>query len=193
MVAGIDLNEGVLVVDVPPIDAPNATTEKVKPMEAQQILKEIDATVLLQQELMRSDPLLASASSFLSVVCGGERKSTDDKNISEANVKMARPAKRVPPTIDRPPMSARCVEKQRVIRITVSESLLKEELAKDNLSLASIAAFRKAAYGDENSSSADQDRTNRGNRDITWCGDRPGQQTDRGIYIPDFSVGTVGG
>jgi len=58
----------------------------------------------------------------------------------------------------RPQPSARYIEKQRVIRITAAESLLKEELAKNNPSLTSIAAFRKAAYGDESHKKTGQDK-----------------------------------
>jgi len=155
---GTDTNKELLFVEAPLTDAPNVTTKKMRLMEAQRMIEEIDVTVLLQQELMKSDPLLASASFFLSAVCGGERKSRNDKNISDENVKMAGTALRVPPTIDRPQSSARCVQKQRVIRITASELLLKGELAKENPLVASIAAFRKAAYGDESRGNTNQYR-----------------------------------
>jgi len=40
-------------------------------------------------------------------------------------------------------------DRQRIIRVTAAKSLLKEELSKVNPCLPSVAAFRKAAYGDE--------------------------------------------
>jgi len=45
--------------------------------------------------------------------------------------------------------TARYLEKQRTTRIIAAESLLRDELKKVNPSLASVTAFRKAAYGDE--------------------------------------------
>jgi len=51
--------------------------------------------------------------------------------------------------------TARYLEKQRTTRIIAAESLLREELAKPNPSLLSIAAFRKVAYGDEKGGEAE--------------------------------------
>jgi len=45
-----------------------------------------------------------------------------------------------------------------VTRITAAKSLLKEELRKTNPSSASVAAFRKAAYGDESQAETNLDR-----------------------------------
>jgi len=44
---------------------------------------------------------------------------------------------------------ARYLEKQRTSRIIAAESLLRDKPKKVNPSLASVLAFRKAAYGDE--------------------------------------------
>jgi len=51
--------------------------------------------------------------------------------------------------------TASYLEKQRTTRIVATESLLREELAKPNPSLLSIAAFRKVAYGDGNGGEAE--------------------------------------
>jgi len=48
--------------------------------ESQRILQEIDGSKLLQEELIRRDPSLASVSSFLSTVCGAVSK---DKNVKK--------------------------------------------------------------------------------------------------------------
>jgi len=53
--------------------------------------------------------------------------------------------------------SLRVVEKQRAIRIIAAESLLREELAKDKPVIASVAAFKKVAYGEESRGNISQD------------------------------------
>jgi len=43
----------------------------VNTLDAQRLMEEIEKSKLLREELIRQDLSLASASSFLSVVCGG--------------------------------------------------------------------------------------------------------------------------
>jgi len=80
-------------------DAPTGVTEKERSVEERRMIKEIDATVLLQQEMMRNDPLLASASSFLSVVCGGEGRNGTGKDTTDKSVKATETVPRILPII----------------------------------------------------------------------------------------------
>jgi len=54
----------------------------------------------------------------------------------------------IPPSIQTR-SDARYIEKQRTTRIIAAKSLLEEELAKSGPSLASVATFRAAAYGND--------------------------------------------
>jgi len=158
VVISTEANKEITIVEELSAAGTGVATGKAKLTESQRMIKEIDATVLLQQELMKSDPLLASASSFLSVVCGNERTNKNETKTNDENVRMTGTVLCVPLPTNRPQPSARYIEKQRVIRITAAESLLNEELAKNNPLLTSTAAFRKAAYGDESHKKTGQDR-----------------------------------
>jgi len=119
--------------------------------EYNRMIDEIDASVLVQGELRKTDPTLASASSFLDVVTGGGTKRK--RSVKEAEDVPATEGGDVPvatKVVDvLPPPSAKYLEKQRTTRILAAESLIRDELRKANPSETSIAAFRKAAYGDE--------------------------------------------
>jgi len=122
--------------------------------ESQRILKEIDGSELLQDELMRRDPSLASVSSFLSTVCEGGSRDKNMKKKNEAKNKADIVTGTIPLSIQTR-SDARYIEKQRTTRIIAVKSLLEEELAKSRPSLASIATFRAAAYGDDRSGKAE--------------------------------------
>jgi len=62
---------------------------KQTPTESQRILEEIDRSKLLQEELIRREPSLASVSSFLSTVCGGGTRDKTVKKKDEARSKEA--------------------------------------------------------------------------------------------------------
>jgi len=129
-------------------------TRSVKPRgvilsEYNKLLEEIDASALMQEELRKTDPNLASASSFLSVVTGAAKrkrgvKEAEDEPIADVGAKVAPTG-----TAALPPPSVKYLEKQRKTRMVAAKSLLRDELKKTNPSLVSIAAFRKAAYGEE--------------------------------------------
>jgi len=135
------------VAEETPKDTPTGVMENERSVEERRMIKEIDASVLLQQKMMRNDPLLSSASSFLSVVCGGEGRNSTGKDKAGKSVKATETVPRILPIVEAVQPSLRVVEKQRAIRIIAAESLLREELAKIKPVLASVAAFRKAAYG----------------------------------------------
>jgi len=123
--------------------------------ESQRILKEIDGAKLLQDELMRRDPSLVSASSFLSTVCGGGPKDNNMKKKDELKNKTSDIGTgEIPPSIQTRSES-RYTEKPRTTRIVATTSLLEEELDKSQPSLASVATFRAAAYGDDISGKAE--------------------------------------
>jgi len=113
-------------------------------------IDEIDASALMQVQLRKRDPTLASASSFLDVVTGGGTKRK--RSVKEAGNVPATEGGDVPvatKVVDvLPPPSAKYLEKQRTTCILAAESLIRDELRKVNPSETSIAAFRKAAYGD---------------------------------------------
>jgi len=127
-------------------------------------------STLVRNELIKTEPHLASAASFLSVVSGGtlhnkgERKTdaTVERPSGVAYVGSTDVAASVGAMTTEiiadvgaavpsgpSPWEIKYAERQPVTRITASKSLLKDELKKKNPSSFSIAAFRKAAYGDE--------------------------------------------
>jgi len=99
---------------------------------------------------MRRDPTLATAASFLSLVCDGIRmsKDTPDKH-KEREMQKSAIAKSIPSDVAKPLISAEVIEKQRITRILVAKTMLGEELAKDKPSMASLDVLRKAAFGTE--------------------------------------------
>jgi len=119
-----------------------------------QILKEIEASTLAQEELQRSEPDLASAASFREVVMRGME---EGKKLKKHGDGLGQPialgtTKVVVGDVSR--AEAKYNARQQAIRVTAAKSLLKEELAKANPSLASVSAFPKAAYGDESVAAA---------------------------------------
>jgi len=113
------------------------------------MIDEIDSSALVQEELRNKDPTLASASSYLSVVTGGgggkrKRDVKDAGDVPATGMGDKSSLKEAVGVI--PLQSAKFMERQRITRITAAESLISDELKKANLSEASLAAFRKAAY-----------------------------------------------
>jgi len=100
----------------------NVTPRSVVLAEYNRMIDKIDASALMQDELRRTDPNLALALSFLSVVTGGTKRKRIIKESEDVPATKAE---------------------------TKAESLLRDELKKINPSMTSVAAFRKAAYGDE--------------------------------------------
>jgi len=127
------------------------------------MMGEIDAANLLQEELIRTEPQLASAYSFMNIVSGGKPTNANKKGsgveaerspraaIEDAGVVagadvVANVTTEMPsgPSL----RDVKFAERQRLTRITAAKSLLKEQLKKKNPSIASIATFRKEAYGE---------------------------------------------
>jgi len=145
------------------------STKNVVLAEFNRMMEEIDVSTLVRNELIRTKPHLASPASFISVVSGiaslneVERKteamverSTDvayagsvdvvaDAAVMTteiiADVGAAKPSG--PSTWE-----IKYAKRQWVTRITAAKSFLEDELKKRNHSSVSIAAFRKAAYGE---------------------------------------------
>jgi len=139
--------------------------------EFNRMMEEIDVSNLVRKELIRTEPHLASAASFLSVVSGGASLSRVEQ---KTGVTVQRPSAVVCAGIanvevdaavttteiiagvgaavpSRPSLwDIKYAERQRLTRITAAKSLLSDELKKANPSSVSLAAFRKAAYGKEN-------------------------------------------
>jgi len=114
-----------------------------------QLLKEIEVSTLTQEELRRSEPDLASAASFLNVVTMGVE---EGQRLGKASIVVGKPLGTETAEVTVGGVSraeAKYNENQRRIRIIDAKSLLKEELAKVNSSLASVPHFRRVAYGDE--------------------------------------------
>jgi len=142
------------------------------------MIEEIDVSTLVRNELMRTEPHLASAASFLSVVSGGASRNKLEQK-TEAMVERSSDvayAGSVDVAADAAVMTTETIadvgaavpsgpspweikyaERRRVTRITAAKSLLKDELKKRNPSSVSIAAFRKAAYGDESKAETNLD------------------------------------
>jgi len=136
------------------------TSRSVVLAEYNQLLKEIEASTLAQEELRRTEPDLASAASFLDVVTRGAeegRKLRKDNHSSVQPILIvtaeATSVQEVSPAEGRAKevsqAEAKYKARQRIIRVTAAKSFLEEELAKVKPCLSSVAAFRKAAYGDE--------------------------------------------
>jgi len=128
--------------------------------EYKQLLKEIEASMLAQEELRRTKPDLASAASFLDVVTRGVE---EGRKLRKENHSSVQPILTVTAEVtsvqEVSPAEARAKKvtqaeakynaRQGIIRVTAAKSLLEEELAKVKPCLPSVVAFRKAAYGDE--------------------------------------------
>jgi len=119
------------------------------PAESQQMLREIRNAQLLHEELMRIDPTLATASSFVSTVCGGRVSKENTEKSKDGGAKKSPVVNSVISDVVKPVMSAGVIEKQRVTRILVAKTMLGEELANNEPSPASLAVLRKAAFGME--------------------------------------------
>jgi len=136
--------------------------------EFNRMMEEVDVSTLVQKEHIRSEPHYASAASLLNVVSGGvsitkqkteatfERLSGADGAVgadvaTDAAVTTTEIVANVMAAVPSEPSQweIKYAERQWVTRITAAKSLLKDELRKTNPSSSSIAAFRKAAYGDE--------------------------------------------
>jgi len=79
---------------------------------------------------------------------GGRSKSNLDRS-KEGVVKKAAVVRSIISDVVRPLVSAEVIEKQRVLRIIVAKTMLGEELAKSEPLPASLAVYRKAAFGTE--------------------------------------------
>jgi len=155
------------------------------------LLAEIEVSSLVQEELIRTEPQLASATTFLEIVTSGApnklrtganpdettgittdaipiKETFDDVGDETAitgvavvedvavvtvrtDVASVMSAANIAAGVTRglSLKEAKYEERMRVTRITAAKSLLKDELKKAYPSSVSIAAFRKAAYGDE--------------------------------------------
>jgi len=97
----------------------NVTPRSVFLSEYSRMIDEIDASALMQAELRRTDPTLASASSFLSVVTGGIKRKriveeSEDVPVTEAETKVVSTKM----AVVQPP-SAKYLEKQRTTGIVL--------------------------------------------------------------------------
>jgi len=125
------------------------TPRSVVLAEYNQLLKEIEASTMTQEELRHSEPGLASAASFHEIVTRGVEEGRRLKK-NEGNLGQSLVTRIAETTVgEAARFQAKYNEKQRTIRITAAKSLLEEELAKTNPFLPSVAAFHKAAYGEE--------------------------------------------
>jgi len=86
----------------------------------------------------------------MSTVCGGPNLKDTVKDRIDDKIKAMEPKDATTPGQSQSRTDAKYVERQRLTRIIAAKSLLEEELKKKKPSLASIAAFRAAAYGEDN-------------------------------------------
>jgi len=93
-------------------------------LESQRILEEIEISKLLREELKKQDQSLASASSFLNVVCGGTSKDKGSQKTGEIQGKPSGSKVGVIAYLTKEQLEAKYLEKQRVIRIIAAKSLL---------------------------------------------------------------------
>jgi len=148
-------------------------------------------STLVRKELIKTEPHLASAASFLSVVSGVlsfsnvERKTeatferpSDVVYAGSADVAADAAVATSEIIVDvraavpsgPSPWEIKYAERQPVTRITAAKSLLNDELKKMNPSSKSIAAFRKAAYGDESKAETNLD-TGGETTEVASCAD----------------------
>jgi len=66
------------------------------------MLKEIDTSKLLQEELVRQDLSLASVSLFLNIVCGGSTESMSAKKKEENKAKLTVSKAAIVPVFNQP-------------------------------------------------------------------------------------------
>jgi len=116
-------------------------------------MEEIENSKLVREELIRQDLSLASASSFLSVVCGGSSKEKGVQKIGEAQGRASGSKVGAITPLTKEQLEAKYLEKKRVTRIVAAKSLLEEELAKAESSWALVATFCVAAGDGEESCS----------------------------------------
>jgi len=87
--------------------------------------------------------------SFLNVVCGGGGSKSNLDRSKEGGVKKAAIERSIISDVVRPLVRAEVLEKLSVTRILVAKTMLGEELSKSDPSPASLAVYRKAAFGTE--------------------------------------------
>jgi len=157
----------------PKINTVNARSPRnVILAEFNRMMDEIDVSTLVQKKLISTEPHLASAASFLNVASGGTfmgkpkpgaeletmvirppviECAADATATTIAEIATAGSVAEVTVVAGCGPTKGeiKSAERQRLIRITASKSLLKDELKKPNPSSASIVSFCKAAYGED--------------------------------------------
>jgi len=111
-------------------------------LESQRILEEIESSKVLREELRKQDLSLASASSFLNVVCGGASKSKGSQKTGELQSTSAGNEGGVIAELTKEQLEAKYVEKQRVANIMAAKPLVEEEVAKAEPSWALAVASR---------------------------------------------------
>jgi len=119
--------------------------------KSQRMMNEIDGSKLLHDELIRSEPSLASISLFLNTVCGRTASEKKAEKTEEANIRITENKGTSVTLPIKTRSEAKYMEKQRVLRILVVKTFLEEELAKEEPSSFSIAPFRTAAYSGDGS------------------------------------------
>jgi len=117
--------------------------------DSQRMLREIDISKRLQDELAKSDHTLATAASSWDTVCSGVGKDKSSDKPKEVGVKKPTVAKCTLSDVVKPLMSPEVIEKQRATRVLVAKTMLEEELSKEEPSLALLAVLRRAAFGTE--------------------------------------------
>jgi len=153
---------------------PPKTLRSVILADFSRLISEIDASTRLQEELIRTEPHLAFASSFLNVVSGRKPMNSTRKeakilfersscaDVAAIGVSVGVLAEMPSGLASR---EEKYAERMRVTRITAVKSLLKEELKKKNPFSASIAIFRKKLYGEESNTESEVDKTVKAGRD----------------------------
>jgi len=114
-------------------------------LESHRILEEIENSKVLREELRKQDLSLASASSFLSMVCGGTSKGKGSQKMGELQGKSPGSKGGVIADLTKEQLEAKYLKKQRVIKIMAAKSLVEEELAMAEPSWASVVASRAVA------------------------------------------------
>jgi len=103
-------------------------------VERRCILSEIEKSKSLRDEMIRQDPSLATAASFMSTVCGGPTGKEMRTGVEGEKESQPQP-------------EPKNVERQQLARITAAKSLLEGELRKERPSPEPTATFRAAERG----------------------------------------------
>jgi len=80
------------------------------PVQSQKMLREIRSAQLLHEELMMRDPTIATATSFMSTVCGGRVDKIKPDMPKEMEIKKSAVAKSILSDVAQPLMSAEVIE-----------------------------------------------------------------------------------